>query len=256
MDIFKIIRELMGCKEEALKDIINEYKTHIKFSILEKDELKEDKKELLEEIEKLNVKLKPSPFEAWLDSRFKKTQLLYKKRWVMKESNVVTSDVRDFIHKDRSLPKFDSLKDIWEYRIKYVWDNFPVNGVMDFWQTSEETNLLKAGDCEDSSIFRINAAINLGNKDIFLALGFWKKTIGHAFPVWFNRRLNQIFVLEATDNRYNISKLDDNLRNEFYEVYYIANENNAWVINDSIRFGAEVKKDFDLKSLKQVKDKW
>jgi hypothetical protein len=99
-------------------------------------------------------------------------------------------------------------------------------------------------NCEDSGSLRIALARRAGIKDVFGALGFWGNE-GHYFNlVW---KDGSIYIVENTSNKYNPVKITD-LKNTGtnYRINYVINENNIWIIDGSVNFGAKVKDEFDI----------
>ena len=157
----------------------------------------------------------------------------------------------DFVRPSRTLAykyrKLESLKDVWTIRIRYVRDNYQYNGCLDVWQFPEETAQLRAGDCDDSTAFRVAVAKSLGlEKDfkLFMAVGFYINSrgqrFGHAFPVMITSN-GEWYILEATSNKYSPVKYP----NKHYEIHYLWDENYAWQVG-KYKFGGQVLEWFDL----------
>ena len=196
-----------------------------------------------------------SECEAWLDLRFSRIELFFIKRFADPQQTVpLLLNICDFLKPMDSLwdSKCRSLEQLWNEDILYVWDNFKVNGIPDYWQLPVETQALKKGDCEDASSFRLaKADYMFGLQNGFECLGFFGNA-PHAFPglIDFKKEdLNSaLTVLEATSN----SHMPVLLGNSKYRVCYIFNKNNAWMVDGSVIFGKKVLDEFgiDTSSLK------
>lgn len=221
------LKKLIGCEEQELN-------SKIESLILDLNQTTKNNLQLVKIISELKDRLNYNA-EKFLHSKFDTKPLLYKKRWIFNKNNVYPADIRNYIHKDATLPNLKTIEDIWKFKLTYVSDNFTKHGILDFWQTSTETHTLgNIGDCEDLSIFRINCARNLDNKNVFLGVGFFGKT-GHAFPVLFKDR--KLFVLEATSNKYEPKEIDvETMKNSEYKIHYLVNENFCWVVRDNVSF--------------------
>jgi hypothetical protein len=189
---------------------------------------------------------KKSNFEKYLNAKnYPTTRFIYTKRWVLDKKNFPEArDIRDYIKYYYSLPKFDRIDQCFTFPIRYVSDNYAYNGTLDVWQTAIETYTLNAGDCDDSGILRACLARRVGNLDVFCALGTWNGT-GHLFNLLFEN--DKIYIVENTSNKYEpieIKSLNDTGTN--YRINYIFNENNVWIIDGSVVFGAKVIDDFNL----------
>lgn len=187
-----------------------------------------------------------SKFEKYLnDKNYPTTRFVYTKRWVLDKKNFPEArDIRDFIRYYYSLPKFERIDQCFTNPVRYVSDNYAYNGTLDVWQTAIETYTLGAGDCDDSGIFRACLARRVGNLDVFCALGFWKNQ-GHLFNLMFDN--DKIYIVENTSNNFKpleIKSLEDTGTD--YKINYIFNENNVWIIDGSVVFGAKIIEDFDL----------
>ena len=242
------LKKVLGCKEDELQVTVD----NLEKEITEKDDtIQLLKKELMIKKEAESL----TPFERYLKQRFPITRLIYKKRYMISKPDVpITYDVRDYLQLCFTLSKlnFQSLKEIWQYPITYVFDENNQK-FSEFWQLPQETSEFKAGDCEDSSLFRIASARLLGETGFGLALGFYHPTpdqnIGHAFPVWFDKSNNKVYIIEATNNTFSpvevileIMKSSDNK----YDVYWIICPNECFVVNNSIAFGKQIKEEFQI----------
>ena len=186
--------------------------------------------------------------EEWLDNRYERINLFYTKRYAETGNKIpLKLNVCDFLKPMISLKEDATLNKIWNENITYVSDNFAVNNVLDYWQFAVETNTLRKGDCEDSSIYRVSKAKSNGlGYNLFVAFGLYRGS-GHAFPVIVDYKNNRLVILEATSSTYNPiylssgAKSDDN-----YNIYYLTNARFSWVLDNSIIFGKGVNKDFGL----------
>ena len=192
--------------------------------------------------------LDSTKYESYLSSLYKKKSLIYTKRWAVKDSTKTPMNVCDFIFPRLTLKDGSSIEKIWQEKINYVKDDYAYHGIPDFWQTPEETNVLRAGDCEDSSDYRISKAKanGIGN-NLFRGLGFYNGE-GHAFPLRMDENF-ELWVLESTTNSYNPIKL----KGSEYHLCYISNEKYTWEVDGSFNFGKLVE-EFGLK--KERGQKW
>lgn len=239
MDFLKIIRNIFGCSEDALQtqvDKANGQISNLQNNLMGKIAELSSQDAIISSQKKVLDKIKGvSDFDSFLNSNFKEEIFLYKKAWIFSKDNVYELDPKNLIKKSDALQKIFTIGEIWNYPIRYVSDNFENEGIPDYWQTAEQTNFLKAGDCEDSSIFRICCAKNIGLDNIYLAVGMWNG-VGHAFPIiW---KDGTIYVLEATSNSYSETLIDKNtMSGGGYKIYYIVSDKSSWVVNSSVSFG-------------------
>jgi len=241
-DLFDKIENLKT-ENEHLDDLIS---AKIKEQENIKKQLEESVKMLCVCEEAVNTLSKKSLFEKYLDEKnYPTTRFVYTKRWVLDKKNFPEArDIRDFIKNYYSLPKFERIDQVFTNPVRYVSDNYAYNGTLDVWQTAIETYTLGAGDCDDSGIYRACLARRLGNLDVFCALGFWKNQ-GHLFNLMFKD--NKIYIVENTSNNFipvEIKSLQDTGTD--YKINYIFNENNVWIVNGDVVFGAKVIDDFNL----------
>jgi len=215
--------------------------------------LTRDNGELVERIIELEglIKQKEGVYKH-LDKEYKRVWIRYGKRWLLgKKNESLLLMANDFVRPSRTLAyryrKLKSLKDVWTIRIRYVRDNYQYNGCLDVWQFPEETSQLGAGDCDDSTAFRVAVAKSLGlEKDfgLFMAVGFYINSkgqrFGHAFPVMITSN-GEWYILEATSNKYSPVRYP----NKHYEIHYLWDENYAWQIG-KYKFGGQVLEWFDL----------
>lgn len=200
------------------------------------------------DIDRIRLKQK---IYSLLDKNYRRILLEYNKRWVLNKENYrVRMMASDFVKSSSWLAyKFSgsSLEDIWKFRITYVSDNYLYKGCLDVWQLPVETYVLRKGDCDDSTSFRVAVAKSLGlEKDflLFMAVGYMKvgnEKFGHAFPVMITKDGDWI-VLEATSNRYEPLVY----RGKRYEVHFLWDEENMWEVGKQT-FGGKILKEFDLK---------
>jgi hypothetical protein len=181
--------------------------------------------------------------EEWLDNKYDRIDLFYSKRYADIGFKIpMPMNVCDLIKPLITLKDDSNLKSIWYENIQYVSDNFKVNGLLDYWQLPNETWVLRKGDCEDSSTYRVSKAKSNGvGNNLFVALGFYGNE-GHAFPVIVDYKNDKIKILEATNSVYNPIDYEGSK----YQIYYIFNERFAWVVNSSVVFGKKVSKDFGV----------
>jgi len=179
-------------------------------------------------------------FEKRLEKLYNQKKVVYNKRWVIKDKTAMPMDIRDFARPSKTLEDFSTIKEIWEEVIQYVYDNYAYNGVLDVWQLPEETNVLKAGDCDDSGSYRLAKAKanGLGN-NLFACLGFYGDQ-GHFFTVRIDNE-GTTWVLENTSNKYTPVRLEGSK----YKICYIFNERYCWVVDGRYRFG-DLQKNFSI----------
>jgi hypothetical protein len=197
------------------------------------------KTELVSEVAKLNVELNDAnskldalesgvnKYEVFLDALYPRTNLVYTKRTLMKKGKQVPYSVNvcDFVRPSETVKNNKGLLGIWTETLSYVTDDYQNNGALDYWQTVEETYFLRAGDCEDSSFYRVSKAKTNGVGDnLFVAIGFWGK-VGHAFPIYIDDS-GKVFVLEATSNEYKKVLLEGSI----YKICYVWNERFCWEV--------------------------
>jgi hypothetical protein len=245
MEIKKAVMKWLGCQDDQLKQQIASRDENITELTETNNNLNEENTMLNDLIKNRNSEiaelkaavLKTSEFQIFMDKQFPQASLLYRKRWIFDKDHIIELDPRTLIGVDLSLPQAKTLQRIWEYSITYVYDGYAEQGIPDYWQMSSETHALgDKGDCEDSSIMRINMARNIGIKNIFLGVGFYNKTIGHAFPVQFEN--GKLYVMEATNNIFERKPLNEKFENELYKVHYIISEDTCWTVDGSASFGA------------------
>lgn len=179
--------------------------------------------------------------EKALDDTYPSTSFIYRKRYAdVRFQVVLPMNVSDFLKPMETLKdSFATLSSIWNEKINYVSDDFKVNGVLDYWQLPVETKALKAGDCEDSSSYRIaKAKTNNVGYNVFGALGTYNGG-GHYFPIMIDKDFN-IIILESTSSSYNpilLSKAP-----QYKICYIISDSGKVWEVNDSYTFGSKTHK--------------
>lgn len=237
---------------ENLKGNFDECKYTLQNSINENDVLKNDNQILSSDVnyymkkndilsnENVNLKTeltiakKINPFIEYLDSKYKRVNIVYDKRYVGKKTSKVIMDIRDFCNPSKTLVNDEDQRQIMSTNIQYIYDNFSDWGVPEFWQLDFETDFLKRGDCEDSTILKVNkikmsSKIEQNIKDgYFYCLGAWNgKKLNHCFPL----RINPDFswqIVEATTNNYK----PQDYPNDQYLIAYIFNNEAIWLINN------------------------
>ena len=221
--------KLLGCRDEELKITID----NLNLDLLDKQrEIKLLKAGQVDE------------FSKYL-STYPTLELWYTKRWLFASNRTYPMNVKDLLKQFRIQTQPNTLEDCFTSRITYIFDNFQNSGILDFWQFPFETEYLRGGDCEDSSILRSLWARNLGF-NVKLALGFWGE-VGHAFPLLYEN--GKIYVVEATSNKFEkieIKNLQDESKG--YKIHIVADERNCWQIRDGVTFG-QLLKDFDIKAV-------
>lgn len=182
--------------------------------------------------------------EEWLDKIYPKCTMIYKKRYAdVGFKTLLPMNVCDFLKPMETLKDNSSIRNIWNEQIVYVSDNFAVNGVLDYSQLPVETKVIKKGDCEDSSYYRVSKAKSNGcGSNLFVAFGFYKNQ-GHAFPIIVDYKNEKIFILEATSNSYNTILYKENCD---YKINYIFNDRFSWVVDNSVVFGKKVLDEFEV----------
>jgi hypothetical protein len=172
-------------------------------------------------------------FENYLSSKYPEVTLYYKKRYADTDNKIILPmNVCDFIKPFDSIRDDKGVEKIWNENITYISDNYRVNNIPDYYQLPFETNILRKGDCEDSSFYRVSKLKSNGSGANFgVAFGLYKGG-GHAFPIFIKD--DEIYILEATTSDYVpilYSKQSD------YEIYYISNERKSWCVNSDLVFG-------------------
>jgi hypothetical protein len=190
--------------------------------------------------------------EKYLSKKFKEVNMIYTKRRVFDRSREMPLNVCDFVRPSKTLiQRNTSLEKIWQEKIKYVRDNYKVNGLLDFWQLPEETKVLGKGDCDDSGSYRLATAKSNGLGDnLFACLGFVGNS-GHFFIVAVDKILlknlekfeDSVTIIENTSNNY----YPQHYKFSNYKICYIFNENKAWEVDGSVSFGKKVAKEFGVK---------
>jgi len=209
-----------------------------------KQELFECKDNIEVLVEKIGrLKQTATPFEQFLN-QYPKVRLIYTKRWIFNKSNTYRMDIRDFLRYSETLPKLKTLQEVYTLPLRYVYDNYKEQGILDYWQTPEETWKLRASDCEDASCLRYVLSKQAGF-DVAIALGFIRDT-GHAFTLR-RRDDGKIFILEATNNKFKPIAIPDNFpETNNYKIYYIITGKQAYQIRYGVKFGEEVRTEFGL----------
>lgn len=198
-----------------------------------KTELVSEVAKLNQEVNEANSKLDAfesgvNKYEAFLDAKYERTNLVYTKRNLTKKGKQVpySMNVCDFVRPSETIKNNKGLLGIWTETLTYVTDSYQNNGALDYWQLPEETYFLRCSDCEDSSFYRVSKAkINGVGDNLFVAIGFWETT-GHAFPVFIDDS-GKLFVLEATNNLYEKLALEGSK----YKVCYIWNDKACWEVS-------------------------
>jgi len=191
--------------------------------------------------ERVKIKMADSDFEKLMDSKYTTTHLYYKKRYIFNKETKVTLPVTDFIKDWNCLPRFNSLKDVFEKKITYTSDKI-TSGVSDFWEYPWEivANGYKS-DCESSSFLRIALASKI-RIPIYACLGMYKGT-GHCYCVYLEN--GQLYYLESTSNKFEPIKINNNDISKTisgYTTYYVFSGKKVWKINQKkeIKFGSKI----------------
>jgi len=199
--------------------------------------------------------------EFMLKQKYPEVKLVYSKRFVLQKTNSIKMplDVRDFCRASETL-KTKFLQDnpqivfsavMGGEVLQYITDDWSINGALDEWQFPEETQILRKGDCEDMTFYRVAKIISNNpayRGQLFCALGFVKmnnKWYGHAFPVliWDDMILH---IFEATSNSAREMNAED------YDIYYLISDRFCFEIKKGLfgtakrkllkEFGLEVKR--------------
>lgn len=229
--------ELLVCSQELKRtqNAINDLHTQYNELLTLKNNIEENLEHLEAEYDVLEEELEASKFNVYeeiLNKKYNKVHLSYTKRWALKDNKMIKMDIRDFVSPRKTLKTSTTVEKIWREKIKYVFDDYAYNGVLDVWQLPEETMVLKAGDCDDSGAYRLSKAKACGLGDnLFAALGFIGN-IGHFFIVRLEED-GEVYVLENTSNSYDPKKY----KNSEYKICYLFNENFVWEVDGSFNFG-------------------
>jgi len=158
-----------------------------------------------------------------LDRRFRKSYNL--RNWIKEQitnpSEVVLKELKEVPHhpNDYDRQALEILKWVTA-RTKYTGDH-KTWGVLEKWQTAEETIQLRTGDCEDGAILIYVLSVLKGippNRLLIMAGNvydpFTKKTAGHAWVAYrpYSYPLNPVFLDWCY--YYNPNKMD--VRSKFY----------------------------------------
>jgi len=261
MDIFQYFKEKIGytdldnkimintkVTETLLTDWNNEIKSIRKYiSNLTnyQDELNDKIDNLsgnLNEVkERVKIRLLDSDFEKLMDSKYTTTHLYYKKRYIFNKETKITLPVTDFIKDWNCLPKYNSLKDVFEKKITYTSDKI-TSGTGDFWEFPPEiiANGYKS-DCESSSFLRIALASKI-KIPIYACLGMYKGT-GHCYCIYLKD--GQLYYLESTSNKFAPIKITNNDISKTisgYTTYFVFSGKKVWKIpqDKTIHFGSKI----------------
>ena len=243
-----IINELEHDKISLQDDVLN-YKVRI-----------QDLTKQIKELTKPNIK---QEIKNYLNENYHRVILQYDKRWVIDHKNKpIPLLFPDFIRPNQTLKQAfintKSLKGVWEHYIKYVHDNYAYHGIPDVWQLPIETFVLGAGDCDDATAFRVAVAKSLGlekNFVLFMAVGEYitdsGDRIGHCFPVMIKKdeKHNEFdwWVLEATSNQYAPTHYPAPAHSKHYQIEYLTDGEDSWMIRGYQSYGGKVLERFDLK---------
>lgn len=246
-DFFK---RLGGCREESYKQERDDLaKQNIELQA-DVQGFADEVANLGNRIDVLTAKMKdfgPSEFEAYLNQRFATREIVYTKRWALRDNKATPMNICDFITNWKSLPKLANLEAVGTHPIRYYYDQYAYNGIMDVWQLPLETFALAGGDCEDSAVLRASLARRIGDKNLFCALGFYKPG-AHAFNLWFKDGVPYV-VQETTANTFKLIEIKDwkaKIGELEYDIYYVFSENAAWQVKDGVAFGAKLAEEFGL----------
>jgi len=195
------------------------------------------------------IKAFPGVFERYWNNKWPQSKIMYKT-----DSLGLPIDIRSvFNHSNESMEvlakdlmsrhKGDALALAILYRaagtIKYVSDKAG-HGRVEFWQTSSETQDLKAGDCEDGAIW-ISDMLHLCGIPYWrfkLCAGYVevdKKPVGHAYVIYLADDLKW-YVLDwcywAGLSTAYFKVKEQSERKEYAEIWFTANAEKSWAQKD------------------------
>jgi len=109
------------------------------------------------------------------------------KAYITPNSTLVLDCLQDIVGDPPYEPTkagFDAIRDWVAVNIDYVSDEEQW-GVLEYWQTPEETLSLHTGDCEDFAILlcTLLRAYGIGAEQIYVAVGIDNEGYGHAFLI-------------------------------------------------------------------------
>lgn len=121
----------------------------------------------------------------------------------------------------------------------YRSDDYYGTPYNDFWQKSDETVVLRKGDCEDLAMlwYDLCRAMGVPEYKIYIGLGFWGQ-IGHAYGVYYPTESSSPLLIEATQIfPYETGQLTTLESHSEYRLCMMFNEHHLFQIIPGYEFG-------------------
>lgn len=230
-EVFKLIRNALGSKEDALQDRVNA--------------LLDANNELVKEIEKML----PAALETYYNTKYPQKNMFYLRHETDGDYKI---DVRNFFQvNDAKIPTIkrsngplnqddivalDALKYVIE-KIKYVKDSAKESyKTTEYWAYAYQTLMHQQGDCEDGAILLANILVKSG-------IPYWKvrisagnvllhgKKVGHSFVTYYCEEQDRWVVLDWCywPNLLPLNQRKDYAQEENYlDVWFSFNEKYAF----------------------------